>query len=100
MRLKLFVLPIGASLLALPALATPPEAQQSSGSASATASSDAPDPNERICRRVAPATGSRLAAKRQCATRAQWEDLENNAGFARRGIEAMQTQRTCTDSGC
>lgn len=31
------------------------------------------DPNERICEKITP-VGSRLATKRYCATRAEWED--------------------------
>ena len=32
-----------------------------------------PDPNEQVCEKVTP-VGSRLATKRVCATRAEWED--------------------------
>ena len=32
-----------------------------------------PDPNERICEKIKP-VGSRLATKKVCATRAEWED--------------------------
>jgi len=42
--------------------ATPASAQQA-----------APDPNEKICEDVIQ-TGSRIASKRICATRAEWED--------------------------
>jgi hypothetical protein len=35
----------------------------------------APDPNERVCEDVV-ATGSRLATKRICATRAEWEAMK------------------------
>ena len=62
-----------AMILVLPtALAAAP--QQGAASASATPASKVLDPNERICKDVF--SGSRVAPKRVCATRAQWADRE------------------------
>jgi hypothetical protein len=58
------------------------------------------DPDERICRAITPATGSRLSARRTCATRAQWHAVEVNRAFARRGIEQIQVQRVCRANDC
>jgi hypothetical protein len=57
------------------------------------------DPDEIICRRQPPTLGSRLGAKRTCATRAQWHDLDVRRAFARRTIEWAQQQRPCTGEG-
>ena len=38
-----------------------------------TPKSAIPDPNEKICEKIKP-VGSRLATKKVCATRAEWED--------------------------
>ena len=46
------------------------------------------DPNEKICEDVI-VTGSRLAKKRLCATRAQWEERKQ---LDRRAIHQIQTQ--------
>lgn len=61
--------------------------------AQASASADPPkpaataaDPNERICEEVV-LTGSRLGAKRFCATRAEWEDKKRQD---REAIEKAQ----------
>jgi hypothetical protein len=45
--------------------ATPPD------TASAGATPD--DPNEIICKTMAPTTGTRIGARRECATRHQWD---------------------------
>ena len=55
---------IAASLIAVPS-----HAQQPSSSKRVSA-----DPNERVCEDII-ATGSRLATKRICATRAEWEAM-------------------------
>jgi hypothetical protein len=46
------------------------------------------DPNEKICEDIV-VTGSRLAKKRFCATRAQWEERKQ---IDRRTIHQIQTQ--------
>ena len=46
------------------------------------------DPNEKICEDII-VTGSRLAKKRFCATRAQWEERKQ---IDRRTIHQIQTQ--------
>ncbi|HEV2816868.1 MAG TPA: hypothetical protein VGW40_06565 [Allosphingosinicella sp.] len=64
--------------------------------APALADTNAPplDPNEVICRTVS-ATGSRLAASRRCATRAQWleDERAQRAWIAERQVR--QTQPSC-----
>jgi hypothetical protein len=47
-----------------------------------------PDPNERICQDI-PELGSRLAKKRICATRQEWEDKKRQD---REATEKAQTQ--------
>jgi hypothetical protein len=47
-----------------------------------------PDPNERICQDIIQ-TGSRLAKKRFCATRQEWEDKRRED---REATEKAQTQ--------
>lgn len=54
------------------------------GQATKTAS----DPNEKICQVVTP-VGSRLATKKVCATRAEWEDKKRQD---REATERAQTQ--------
>ncbi len=56
--------------MAVPALAQVP--------APATADAAKPDPNTIICHVSAPAIGSRLGAKRMCATRVQWESYHHD----------------------
>ena len=46
------------------------------------------DPNEKICQVVTP-VGSRLATKKVCATRAEWEDKKRQD---REATERAQTQ--------
>jgi hypothetical protein len=52
------------------------------------------DPNEVICRTVR-ATGSRLAASRRCATRAQWFEDERAQRTWLNERQVRQTQPTC-----
>lgn len=61
---------ISAALLAAVAAMsfTPAQAEQASSQQPAAA-----DPNERVCEDIIQ-TGSRIAAKRYCATRAEWAD--------------------------
>ena len=102
MRMNLLLIPLSAGLLALPALAATPSARDSSESATADGATSAADPNERICRTVVPATGSRLGARRKCGTRAEWGQMDDEGGFARRGIEGIQGQRSinCNEFAC
>lgn len=64
------------ALCAMPALAADPAPSTKSGY----------DPNERICENII-LTGSRLATKRFCATRAEWEERKR---LDREVIEAAQ----------
>jgi hypothetical protein len=52
----------------------------------APASSAAGDPNERICESIIP-VGTRLAKKRVCATRAEWEERRR---LDRQAVEQAQ----------
>lgn len=58
------------SILCLSLIATPGHAQSP---APAPAASTGLDPNEKICENIG-VIGSRLAKKRVCATRAEWEE--------------------------
>jgi hypothetical protein len=51
------------------------------------------DPNSVICRRVE-STGSRLQAKRVCATAAEWAAIK---AANRLAVERVQTQRSKSD---
>ena len=64
------------ALCAVPALAADPSPAKKSGY----------DPKERICENII-LTGSRLATKRFCATRAEWEERKR---LDREVIEAAQ----------
>jgi hypothetical protein len=66
------------SLIAIPA----------PGFAQAPASSAASDPNEKICENIV-SIGSRLAKKRVCATRAEWEERRR---LDRQAVEQAQKQ--------
>ena len=46
------------------------------------------DPNEKVCQVITP-VGSRLATKKVCATRAEWEDKKRQD---RDAVEKAQTQ--------
>ena len=67
------------ALIAAPAMAQ----------ASASAHQKAQDPNEIVCEKQE-VTGSRLATRRVCKTRAEWADLKLQD---RQEIERIQTQR-------
>lgn len=54
----------------------------------APTSSAAGDPNEKICENIIP-VGSRLAKKRVCATRAEWEERRR---LDREAVEQAQKQ--------
>jgi hypothetical protein len=58
------------------------------------------NPDEVICRTIAPPSGSRLGARRTCATRARWRELDLTRADSRRGIEQIQTQRVCRPNDC
>jgi len=45
------------------------------------------DPNEMICKTMAPTTGTRLGARRECQTRHQWDMQQQEAA---RELEKMQ----------
>ena len=100
MRSKVLLGTIVAGVIAFPTLAATSDGQPTAQAVSADATSDAADPDERICRTVVPPTGSRLGARRRCGTRAQWSQMDDEGGFARRGIEGIQTQRVCNLDDC
>ncbi len=52
-------------------------------------SQKAKDPNEKVCQKIE-VTGSRLATRRVCKTRAEWADLQLQD---RQEIERIQVQR-------
>lgn len=56
--------------------------------AQAPPSSPTADPNEKVCENIA-AIGSRLAKKRVCATRAEWEERRR---LDREAVEQAQKQ--------
>lgn len=70
------IIGIVGSLIAIPAAAADPAPPKKSGY----------DLNERICENIT-LTGSRLATKRFCGTRAQWEERRL---LDRQAIEAVQ----------
>jgi hypothetical protein len=53
----------------------------------ASAGTNPSDPNEIICKTMAPPTGTRLGARRECATRHEWQVQELEA---QRETEKMQ----------
>jgi hypothetical protein len=71
-----------------------------SAASAAIAENTAPqlDPNEVLCRTVR-ATGSRLAASRRCATRAQWLEDERAQRTWLAERQTRQTQPSCMTPG-
>ena len=78
MLVRLFALVVVAAIPAV--AATPSAAQQQTSTAS--------DPNEKICESL-PVIGSRLAKKRVCATRAEWEEQRRQD---RQAVDQIQKQ--------
>ena len=76
---RALVVAVMATLIAAPAVAQAP----------APAHQKAHDPNEVVCEKQE-VTGSRLATRRVCKTRAEWADLKLQD---RQEIERIQTQR-------
>ena len=72
-------------------LASAPSAAQTApaGAAAATSQKAADNANEVVCERQA-VTGSRVASRRICMTRAQWADLKLQD---RQEVEKAQTRR-------
>jgi hypothetical protein len=54
------------------------------------------DRNERICEKITP-VGSRLAAKRFCGTRAEWEEKRR---LDREEVEKVQKNTCVRHAGC
>lgn len=77
--IRALVVAVMATLIASPAVAQAP----------APAHRNAQDPNEVICEKQE-VTGSRLATRRVCKTRAEWADLRLQD---RQETERIQTQR-------
>ena len=78
MLFRLLALVIVAAIPAM--VAAPSAAQQQSSTAS--------DPNEKICESI-PVIGSRLAKKRVCAPRAEWEEQRRQD---RQAVDQLQKQ--------
>ena len=80
---------VAGMLVSMPAAAADPAVPKRSGY----------DPNERICETVT-VTGSRLGAKRYCATRAEWDERRR---LDREATEAIQrspcVRKTNTNNG-
>jgi hypothetical protein len=87
------------TLVALPAQAQHVASIENARSGQVISLEPGDDPDEMICRRQPPTVGSRLGAKRTCATRAQWHDFDVRRAFARRAVEVAQQQRPCTGDG-
>lgn len=68
---------IGVAMIASPAFAQQPQQAPNTSTG---------DPNERICEKIT-MIGSRLATKRFCGTRAEWEDRKRQD---REALEAAQ----------
>ncbi|SMF61406.1 hypothetical protein [Allosphingosinicella indica] len=51
------------------------------------------DSDKVICRKVEPATGSRLGSKRVCATAREWAQADERSREARQDIDKLQQQR-------
>ncbi len=62
--------------LVILAMAVPAFAEEG---VSATSGNPVPDQNKLICRSSAPVTGSRLNAKKICATRREWSQFHNDS---------------------
>lgn len=77
------------SLCILAALISAPVFQVQAGQAKATVR----DPNEKVCQVITP-VGSRLATKKVCATRAEWDDRKRQD---REATERAQTQLCVVD---
>ena len=77
------------STMAVAQGAQPPQTPQQSAQ-------PAENPNEVVCEKHE-VTGSRIATKRVCMTRAQWAEQKHED---RMEIEKVQTQRGCTKNGC
>ena len=82
------IVAIAALVSAVPAFAQQQQTKQPNTSTG--------DPNERICEKV-PTIGSRLAAKRFCGTRAEWEDRKRQD---REALESAQKNVCVKRAGC
>ena len=81
MRLKMTLAAVAASLIILPAHAAP-------------ASEGVKAPNtKKTCRKQQPPTGSRLGAKKVCATAAEWAARDQAMEESRKAVEKVQQQR-------
>ena len=78
MLVRLFALAIAATIPATAVVPAPTTSQ----------STAANDPNERVCENIS-VIGSRLAKKRVCATRAEWEEQRRQD---RQAIDQIQKQ--------
>ena len=77
--------------LALCLCASPAAAEQVKSAA-------ASDPNEKVCEDIV-LTGSRLAKKRICATRAEWEELRREQRNSIDRAQTRQVNRTLDETG-
>lgn len=54
------------------------------------------DPNKIVCKKQQPEIGSRLGAKRVCATAAEWAAREEMRAEVKNNIDKIQHQRALT----
>jgi hypothetical protein len=78
MLVRLFALAIAATIPATAAMPAPAQSQ----------STTVNDPNEKVCENIS-VIGSRLAKKRVCATRAEWEEQRRQDRLA---VDQIQKQ--------
>jgi len=81
MRGSVVVLAGFVGLLGFSVVAQADPAAPASAPAAPTVTAAAPtdDPNEMICKTMAPTTGTRLGARRECQTRHQWDMEQQQA---------------------
>lgn len=92
--LKLICLSSAVAMIAGASAPAAAQAQKSPPAASQQSTSD-PRLNEIVCQKQE-VTGSRLAAKKVCKTRAEWADAQLQD---RQEINRVQTQRGSADTG-
>lgn len=79
---------LGSSLVAMADPAAPATTAPAPTVAAAPASDPANDPNEMVCKTMAPTTGTRLGARRICQTRHNWDMQQQQAA---RELQQNQT---------
>lgn len=62
--------------------------------------SETPDENARICRTEPPPIGTRLGARKVCATKKEWALLDAPKAETRMNIKRIQEVRSCGGNDC